>query len=563
MATADGKTIRLRASCNACNESKVRCSQSKPTCARCGRNGIDCVYGLSRRTHKDAPPISMLPSSSQRPRGPSRSSSNGDMNNTSGGSSSSNTKTSSAGNSNWRGLSFSMSPAATPSTSTSTSNTSSDLSAGAQDPTLFGDYMSPVGSHFMMQQQQQQQQTNAPGGAATTQFHIYAHTSQVPDSTVADPRHHHPHGGSALPPLLDFSSLDGVTGASSSPLDDPLSAVVTRFPTPGPEYMDHSSGSNPSSNPPSWATTTTTDDMATFWARQMAMAGPTTTAPPSPPSLPPPQPQPQPVPQQQPQYGECACHAGVMELLASSTRGGGGSGAGAVSGRRPAPDAQLARLRRCIAACEASMGCTHGSGGGEDDGDGDGGSGGGEPVHIMAVSALMGHVISAFEVLACETAAAAAGATGGGGEGGERGGRNRAGRKEEEGGGLPPGALQADERVAPESPKARLSWGVLELEDDDEVDLRRRLYMLSFRRLERLLSRLTAYLRVLRDARASLPDPSRHMAFVMACDYTRLWLERRAEDVKRLFMVNAPVGPAIGDEAVDPSLLIISRHMEM
>ncbi|KAK0728739.1 hypothetical protein B0T26DRAFT_699193 [Lasiosphaeria miniovina] len=39
--TMDGKTIRLRASCNACNESKVRCSQHKPTCARCERNGAD------------------------------------------------------------------------------------------------------------------------------------------------------------------------------------------------------------------------------------------------------------------------------------------------------------------------------------------------------------------------------------------------------------------------------------------------------------------------------------------------------------------------------------------
>lgn len=60
------KTIRLRASCNSCNESKVRCSQSKPTCARCERHGTECIYGLSRRTHRDAPSISTP--SSQRPR---------------------------------------------------------------------------------------------------------------------------------------------------------------------------------------------------------------------------------------------------------------------------------------------------------------------------------------------------------------------------------------------------------------------------------------------------------------------------------------------------------------
>ncbi|KAL3459599.1 hypothetical protein BJX64DRAFT_291105 [Aspergillus heterothallicus] len=53
----DGKPTRLRASCDACNESKVRCSQSKPTCARCDKQGITCIYGLSRRTHKNAPRI--------------------------------------------------------------------------------------------------------------------------------------------------------------------------------------------------------------------------------------------------------------------------------------------------------------------------------------------------------------------------------------------------------------------------------------------------------------------------------------------------------------------------
>ena len=53
----DGKVAKLRASCDACNESKVRCSQAKPNCARCEKQGIACVYGLSRRSHKNAPRI--------------------------------------------------------------------------------------------------------------------------------------------------------------------------------------------------------------------------------------------------------------------------------------------------------------------------------------------------------------------------------------------------------------------------------------------------------------------------------------------------------------------------
>jgi len=69
------------------------------------------------------------------------------------------------------------------------------------------------------------------------------------------------------------------------------------------------------------------------------------------------------------------------------------------------------------------------------------------------------------------------------------------------------------------------------------MDLRQRLYLLSFRKLERLLSQLTMYLRDLHSTWAGLPDPSRHTAFVIACDYTRLWLEKKAGDVKRLFSV--------------------------
>lgn len=56
-AFVDGKVAKMRASCDACNESKVRCTQAKPVCARCERQGITCVYGLSRRSHKNAPRI--------------------------------------------------------------------------------------------------------------------------------------------------------------------------------------------------------------------------------------------------------------------------------------------------------------------------------------------------------------------------------------------------------------------------------------------------------------------------------------------------------------------------
>ncbi|KAI0199293.1 hypothetical protein F4808DRAFT_471597 [Astrocystis sublimbata] len=47
-------TSKYRASCDSCNEAKVRCSQEKPTCARCQKSQRTCIYGLSRRSHRSA-----------------------------------------------------------------------------------------------------------------------------------------------------------------------------------------------------------------------------------------------------------------------------------------------------------------------------------------------------------------------------------------------------------------------------------------------------------------------------------------------------------------------------
>ncbi|KAI3390930.1 hypothetical protein diail_8345 [Diaporthe ilicicola] len=497
----DGKTIRLRASCNACNESKVRCSQRKPTCARCERNGVECVYGLSRRTHKDAPPISMPPSQ-RPPRGPLRASSNSDMNNSSSNHGSKNS---------WGSLYFSKSGTVTPSTSTPNGGASPDraMSAGisahgAASTNLFGDSMS--------------------------QLNPYTPTTP----TAADPTH-----GSGL--LLDFSSLPGLTSNSSSHHIDPLSGAVTQFSTPGAEYANPwaigSLFGNSNSNNIATTTATSSNDGGPGTAAHASDMAAYLATPPSPPSLALP-------------LGDytCSCHAGVTELL-TSMRGGGGDD------RRLPIDAQLAKLKRCIASSEASMACAHG----RDDA---------EPIHIMAIATLIGFVIDEFEMLASEAivpfrtgssagqgAAAAAAATAAAMAGDmvvdSRGGG---------GGSMSSGSDEAMSMVAAATGASnmslasfmepRLSWGVLELEDDDEVDLRQRLYLLSFRKLERLLSQLTMYLRNLHDSRAALADPSRHMAFVMACDYTRLWLEKKAEDVKRLLSVSMG-----GDEIMDPALV--------
>jgi len=410
-AMIDENRMRLRASCNACNESKVRCSQRKPTCTKCERNGTECIYGLSRRTHKDAPPILIPPSQRggrlSRLGRPPRLPSSGD------------TRTS---------------------TSNSTSKTATwsngcampDEPAEAHDNNgnLLGDYMFPTAA-----------ETDSMHGATQ---------------------------------LLDFSGL--VTGSTSSTAMSP-----GYFSTTGAEYANLESLFSANHN-------SDAIDMGTC----RALNG----------------------------EGECTCHAGVTELLASM-RGGGSS-----NDQRLSLDAQLAKLKQCIVSSETSMGCAHGR---EDS----------EPMHIMAVAMLIGYVIDDFKMLASESslrrssslsssssAAAAEIATLGNAE---RGSKSSSGRV------ASPNSTNMSLGGLMEP---RLSWGVLELEEDDEMDLRQRLYLLSFRKLERLLSQLTLYLRDLHNAWASLPDPSRHMAFVIACDYTRLWLEKKVGGVKRLFSIH-------------------------
>lgn len=45
-------TAQLRHSCDACNTAKVKCSKTRPRCARCEARNVDCVYSVSLRSAK-------------------------------------------------------------------------------------------------------------------------------------------------------------------------------------------------------------------------------------------------------------------------------------------------------------------------------------------------------------------------------------------------------------------------------------------------------------------------------------------------------------------------------
>lgn len=438
-----GKTIRLRASCNACNESKVRCSQDKPTCARCERNGFECIYGLSRRTHKDAPRISMTPS--QRP---SRSSSN----------SNSDTRSDIQRHGSW---------------STKTAGDivakrramSGNRSAGTHDAALLDDYMSSAELHFMISSQEQND--------------IITTTSQAPAASV------HPEQ------LADLNSLI-----------DPLITSATGFLRPSAQYanswvMDSLFGGNNTKN----------TDVTMFEAPQIMPTNSNTE-------------------KSSPSGGECNCYEGITEILVSII-------CGDEDHRQLSLDAQLARLKRCMVACESSMGCTHSREAAE-------------PVHVMTIATLIGYVIDEFEMLARENSQRTTLA----------GEITVFGYTERESN----DSSCSDEFTSAKSVvtaagtslrsllEPRLSWGVLELEDDDELDLRRRLYLLSFRKVKKLLRQLTLCLRDLHDTRTGPYCQSRHMAFSMSCDYTLLCLERKAK------VVGGLLSSAPGDEIIDPAL---------
>lgn len=63
-ASAAKKTngTRLRASCDACQSLKVKCSQDKPSCGRCSRIGLGCVYSPLRRMGRPKKRASAAPS---------------------------------------------------------------------------------------------------------------------------------------------------------------------------------------------------------------------------------------------------------------------------------------------------------------------------------------------------------------------------------------------------------------------------------------------------------------------------------------------------------------------
>lgn len=61
------KSVKVRSTCNACQQAKIRCSHEKPSCRRCQKHKIDCIYSVSRRLGRPAKKKEHRPSEQDRP----------------------------------------------------------------------------------------------------------------------------------------------------------------------------------------------------------------------------------------------------------------------------------------------------------------------------------------------------------------------------------------------------------------------------------------------------------------------------------------------------------------
>ncbi|TQB71718.1 hypothetical protein MPDQ_007299 [Monascus purpureus] len=76
------KSVKVRSTCNACQQAKIRCGHEKPSCRRCQKQNIECIYSMSRRLGRPAKKRDLDDDSSRRacpgrrnekkPRGPKK-----------------------------------------------------------------------------------------------------------------------------------------------------------------------------------------------------------------------------------------------------------------------------------------------------------------------------------------------------------------------------------------------------------------------------------------------------------------------------------------------------------
>ncbi|RYP59380.1 hypothetical protein DL769_008565 [Monosporascus sp. CRB-8-3] len=112
-----------------------------------------------------------------------------------------------------------------------------------------------------------------------------------------------------------------------------------------------------------------------------------------------------------------------------------------------------------------------------------------------------------------------------------------------------PATAKSPHGDTPNGMAPKLSWGVLELEEDDERNLRQHLWLVQFWKLEKLLHRFSTSVRRLRNLHGS-----GNSAHVMLCECIHMWLEHKAQVIKDRCLEKGLIGTGLHVDARKSSL---------
>ena len=78
-----------------------------------------------------------------------------------------------------------------------------------------------------------------------------------------------------------------------------------------------------------------------------------------------------------------------------------------------------------------------------------------------------------------------------------------------------------------------MSWGTLQIEPDEEAELKQHMWLIQLRKLQRVITKLSAAVTQLRSA-----QNSSNSAYVMTCQCIHMWLVQKAEGLKAKYPGN-------------------------
>ena len=93
--------------------------------------------------------------------------------------------------------------------------------------------------------------------------------------------------------------------------------------------------------------------------------------------------------------------------------------------------------------------------------------------------------------------------------------------------------IDGSNESSPEVSVPRLSWGVLQIEPDEEAEIKQHMWLIQHRKLQRVIKKLIVAVGQLRNA-----QDSGNSAHIMTCQYIHMWLVQKAEGLEDRYRVN-------------------------